>query len=166
VAIDASDIEACYVRVGRGLFNVLYRMLWDQPACQDVIHDAFLQLWSRRAHLHAAHIDALAYRISLNLARNRLRWNRLRHWVGVEVLDEVTPPPGLEQDQLAELRDLRAAMARLDPRDREIVLLSEYAGLDTEELARLLGIAPGTVGSRKHRALGRLRELLKDSTDG
>lgn len=166
MAIDASDIEACYVRVGRGLFNVLYRMLWDSAACQDVIHDAFLRLWSRRAHLHAEHVDALAYRTSLNLARNRLRWSRLRHWVGVDVLDEIAPPPGLEVDQLAELQDLRSALARLDPRDREIVLLSEYAGLDTAELARLLEVAPGTVGSRKHRALVRLRELMKDSTDG
>lgn len=166
MAIDASDIEACYVRVSRGLYNVLYRMLWDESACQDVIHDAFLRLWSRRMSLHAEHVDALAYRTSLNLARNRLRWNRLRHWVGVEALDDVAPLPGLAEDRFAELRDLRVALEQLDQRDREIVLLSEYAGFDTVELALLLGVAPGTVGSRKHRALARLRELLKDATHG
>lgn len=161
MAIEASELEACYVRVGRGLFNVLYRMLWDAPASQDVIHDAFLRLWTRRAQLHAAHLDALVYRTALNLARNRLRWNRLRHWVGAEALDEAVPPPGLEEDRRAELRDLRRALSQLDAQEREILLLSEYAGFDTAELARLLQIAPGTVGSRKHRALARLRELLE-----
>lgn len=165
MAIDASGLEACYARVSRGLFNVLYRMLWDAPACQDVIQDAFLRLWSRRARLHAEHIDALAYAAALNLARNRLRWNRVRRWVGVEVIDEEVAQPAVAADQRAELRDLRRALAQLDERDRQIVLLSEYAGFDTAELAQLLRIAPGTVGSRKHRALARLRDLLKEEGD-
>jgi RNA polymerase sigma-70 factor (ECF subfamily) len=164
VAIDASGIEACYVRVRRGLFNVLYRMLWDAPACQDIIQEAFVRLWSRRASLHAEHLDALAYHAALNLARNSLRWKKLRHWVGVDALDERALPADLAEDRRAELCDLRDALARLEQRDREIVLLSEYAGFDTAELARLLGVAPGTIGSRKHRALARLRELLKEPT--
>jgi RNA polymerase sigma-70 factor (ECF subfamily) len=131
VAIDASDIEACYVRVGRGLFNVLYRMLWDAQACQDVIHDAFLRLWSRRARLHADHIDALAYKVALNLARNRLRWSRMRHWVGLDALDQGDAPSDLAEQRRAELRDLRQALQQLEARDRQIVLLSEYAGFDT-----------------------------------
>jgi len=162
VALSASEIEACYVRVERGLFNVLYRLLWDAPACQDVLHDAFLRLWSRRNELHAGQIDALAYTTALNLARNRLRWAKLRRWVGLEVLDEVAQLPAVDEKRRSELRDLRDALGRLDAADQEILLLSEYAGFDTAELARMLGIAPGTVGSRKHRALARLRELLKE----
>lgn len=162
MAIDGSGLEACYARVGRSLFNVLYRMLWDAQACQDVIHDAFLRLWSRRARLRADQIDALVYRTALNLARNHLRWKRLRQWVGVEILDLEADLPSVTEDQRVDLRDLRQALAQLDERDRQIVLLSEYAGFDTSEMAGLLRIAPGTVGSRKHRALARLRELLKE----
>lgn len=169
MAIDASELEACYARVRRGLFNVLYRMLWDSGACQDVIHDAFLRLWSRRARLRAEHIDALAYKAALNLARNHLRWNRLRRWVGVEVIDEEAALPAVADHQRADLRadlrDLRHALLQLDERDRQIVLLSEYAGFDTAELAVMLRIAPGTVGSRKHRALARLRVVLKEEGD-
>lgn len=150
------------MRVERGLFNVLYRLLWDAPACQDVMHDAFLRLWSRREQLHSAQIDALAYMTALNLARNRRRWARLRHWVGLETLDEPTPSLLLDEHRHAQLRELRDALARLEAGDREILLLSEYAGFDTGELARILGVAPGTVGSRKHRALSRLRGMLKE----
>lgn len=166
MSISASDIEACYARVERGLFNVLYRMLWDAPACQDVMHDAFLRLWAQRGRLHAARIDALAYATALNLARNRLRWGRLRRWVGLDALDEVAPSFLPDETQRAELRDLGDALQRLDPGDRQILLLSEFAGLDTAELAQVLGVAAGTVGSRKHRALARLRTLLKEDGDG
>lgn len=159
MAISASELEACYARVERGLFNVLYRMLWDAPTCQDVMHDAFLRLWSRREGLHGERIDSLAYATALNLARNRLRWSKLRHWVGMEDLEAAPFPVNDEQDRAA-LHDLRDALVRLDAADRKILLLSEYAGFDTAEIAAMLGIAPGTVGSRKHRALARLRELM------
>ncbi len=165
MAIDASEIEACYVRVERGLFNVLYRLLWDASACQDLIHDAFLRLWSERARLHATQLDALVYATAINLARNRLRWEKLRHWVGLETLDDIVVPDTLDDTRAAELRELRAALAQLDPRDRDILLLSEYAGFDTTELARILAVAPGTIGSRKHRAMLRLRELLTGERD-
>ena len=75
----------------------------------------------------------------------------------------------LMQDMLDIQRQLKRAeqaLAQLDERDRQIVLLSEYAGFDTAELAGLLRIAPGTVGSRKHGALARLRWLLKEEGDG
>ncbi len=165
MAISASDIETCYARVERGLFNVLYRMLWDAPACQDTMHDAFLRLWSQRERLHAASIDAPVYATALNLARNRLRWGRLWRWVALETQEEAAPSFLPDEARCAELRDLQDALQRLDAGDREILLLSEYAGLDTGELAQVLGVAAGTVGSRKHRALARLRALLKEDGD-
>ena len=164
MALDAGELEACYLRVEAGLFNARLRRLWDAPACQDVMQECFLGLWPQRARLDAGHLDALAWATALNLARNRLRWQRLRQWVGLESLEDArtAAPDGIDAD----LMTLRAGLAGLQPRDRELLLLSEYAGLDTRELARLLDIAPGTVASRKHRALQRLRELLKDGNDG
>lgn len=153
------------MRVERGLFNVLYRMLWDRAACQDVMHDAFLRLWSRRESLHGAQIDALAYATAINLARNRLRWTRLRRWAGIEDIDaEVSATYSGQLD--ADLLDLRAALAGMQPGDREVLLLTEYSGYSTAEVAGILGIAPGTVGSRRHRALARLRAQLKGEADG
>lgn len=160
VALDAAALEACHRRVEKGLFNVLLRMLWDMPACQDVMQEAFLKLWAQRMRLEADNIDALAYATAMNLARNRLRWQRLRQWVGLEAMEgsAMGMTDGIDTDLLT----LRAGLAELDAGDRELLLLSEYAGMDTAELATLLRIAPGTVGSRKHRAMQRLREVLKD----
>lgn len=164
MALDAADLEACYLRLEAGLFNALLRMLWDVPASQDVMQECFLRLWAQRARLDRANLDALAWATALNLARNRLRWQRLRQWVGLDVLEDggTTASVGMDADLLT----LRAELAGLQAKDRELLLLSEYAGLDTRELAQLLDIAPGTVASRKHRAIQRLREQLKDGIDG
>lgn len=164
MALDAADLEACYLRLEAGLFNALLRMLWDVPASQDVMQECFLRLWAQRARLDRANLDALAWATALNLARNRLRWQRLRQWVGLDVLEDggTTASVGMDADLLT----LRAGLAGLQAKDRELLLLSEYAGLDTRELAQLLDIAPGTVASRKHRAIQRLREQLKDGIDG
>lgn len=155
--IDATELQACYQRVERPLHNVLYRWLWDAQACQDTMHDAFLRLWARREQLSPQGLDALAYTTALNLARNQLRWRRLRAWIGLNTLDA---QPQDDTDILAERHQLRRALEQLDTNERDILLLSEFSGFDTNELARLLGIAPGTVGSRRHRALVKLRRLM------
>lgn len=163
MALQATDIEDCYRRIEPALFNVLLRMLWDVPTCQDVMQEAFLKLWSQRERLRPDDLDALIWTTAMNLARNRLRWQRLRQWVGLDVLDELQA--GCDEMKI-ELLALREAMVKLDPRDREVLLLSDYAGLDTRELASVLGIASGTVGSRRHRALQRLREHLGEDSHG
>jgi RNA polymerase sigma-70 factor (ECF subfamily) len=82
--------------------------------------------------------------------------------VGLEILDEVSSNRDVDDARKADLRDLHDAMAQLSAQDQEILLLSEFGGFDTAALAHMLGIAPGTIGSRTHRALARLRELMKE----
>src|SRR5690606_30041677 len=102
MALDAADLEACYLRLEAGLFNALLRMLWDVPASQDVMQECFLRLWAQRARLDRANLDALAWATALNLARNRLRWQRLRQWVGLDVLEDggTTASVGMDADLL------------------------------------------------------------------
>lgn len=156
--LDADAIEACYRRLERPLYNVLFRWLWDAGACQDVLHDSFLKLWDRRDRIDPVALDAWVYTTALNLARNRLRWQRLRQWVG---LDDMVPE-ATEAAAIGDGLQLRRALEALSEDERTVLLLSEFGGFDTAELAHMLGIAPGTVGSRKHRALARLRRLLEE----
>ena len=159
MAIEAAELEACYQRVERPLHNVLYRWLWDAQACQDVMHDAFLRLWAQRERLAREGLDALVYTTALNLARNQLRWRRLRSWIGLETLDATTATHD-STGAVAEQQQLRRALTQLEESERNVILLSEFSGFDTNELAKLLDIAPGTVGSRRHRALAKLRRLM------
>ncbi|MBD8874149.1 RNA polymerase sigma factor [Rhodanobacter sp. DHB23] len=152
-------LYASYRRLERPLYNVLYRQLWQAQDCQDVIHDAFLRVWERRTGVDETTLDALLWTTALNLARNRLRWRKLwRH----EPLDETAPPPdegGAPTDFLA-TRRLRKALRELPKVSRDVLLLSEFSGLRGAEIARVLGIPAGTVASRKHHAMERLKILL------
>jgi RNA polymerase sigma-70 factor, ECF subfamily len=77
--LQEQELLDCYQALERPLFNVLYRMLWQQQECQDVMQEAFLKVWQQRANLNAATLAAYIYTTALNLVKNRIRW-RL-NWV-------------------------------------------------------------------------------------
>jgi RNA polymerase sigma factor (sigma-70 family) len=56
--------------------------------------------------------------------------------------------------------DLLAALRRLPARQREVVTLRLLLDMDTETTARVLGIAPGTVGAHLHQAVAKLRAAI------
>lgn len=58
--------------------------------------------------------------------------------------------------------DLRNALARLKPEDRELIALRYVAGFDSTELARAMGLSPSGTRARLARLLGRLRSELGD----
>ena len=58
---------------------------------------------------------------------------------------------------------LRAALEQLAPRERELIALKFFAGLDNAEIASVLGISESNAGTRLHRAVTKLREALDGS---
>ncbi len=80
-------------------------------------------------------------------------------------LDELLVEPAVRagQSDRLEVRDLDAALDRLPPEQREVLLLVTLEELSYEETARILDIPVGTVMSRLSRARDRLRQLLDGS---
>jgi RNA polymerase sigma-70 factor (ECF subfamily) len=72
-------------------------------------------------------------------------------------LDVATHDPGADLDDALARRTLARAFDRLDPNDRLLLTLHHYWGLPVAETAEHLGIPEGTVKSRVHHALRRLR---------
>jgi RNA polymerase sigma factor (sigma-70 family) len=66
---------------------------------------------------------------------------------------------GVERDAVV------AALAKLDERDREVVVYRYFAGLSEQETAAAIGCPPGTVKSRHARAIRQLRQLLVAESD-
>jgi RNA polymerase sigma factor (sigma-70 family) len=63
-------------------------------------------------------------------------------------------------------RRLAALLADVPARERDVLLLYAWADLDADEISRALGIPPGTVRSRLHRARKRLRPALDGTGTG
>src|SRR5690606_30783048 len=95
---------------------------------------------------------------------NRRRRLRLWRFVGVEAVDDETPEG--RTDEVTIPRRLREAVEALPDPYRSVLLLTEIAGMKYGQFADTLGISEGTVGSRRARALARLRKTLEAKTSG
>ncbi len=97
----------------------------------------------------------MTHNASLNLLRSR----RVRETVE---LDESVSAHGAGESDDADARlDILAALARIEPLDREIVTLRAVADCGFREIAESVGVPTATVYFRYRRAVTRLRELLK-----
>jgi len=111
----------------------------------------------RRAHVDAARrsVDrevALPDASSVLLARKLVADPQ---WPGQRLVDEEIR------------RRVREALTTLDEIDREVLQLRAFEGLENDEVARVLGLGPGTASKRYGRALLRLRQALAaDSSSG
>ena len=156
-SVDKQEWIDAYRRLEKPLYNVVYRVIWDSAESQDVVQETFLRCWRRKDDIRADGFKALLFRTALNLASNRRRRARLWRVVGVEVLDEVAdesvPAHGFS-------KPMRDALDGLPTAWRDVLLLTEVDGMTYPEIAAALGIAEGTVGSRRTRALALLRERL------
>lgn len=159
--ISEAEWEALYRRLEKPLYNLAYRYVWNSQEAQDVLHDAFIELWARRDRLIADTADRYAWITVLNLSRKRRRWSRAKHFLNGDLVSLVAPG-ALETDaaRAQEHASLRAAIDRLPEKLRSVLLLAELSEMSYESIAALLSIPPGTVASRRSLALKQLRSEL------
>ena len=130
----------------------------DRSAADDLVQDTLERAWSK-FHLYRRGTDLRAW---LFTVMHNVYVNQLRSAKTAAVLDEETPElarPGREADGLV-LRDLDAAIRRLPPEQREVLLLVALEEMSYDGAAQALGIPIGTVMSRLARAREKLRAML------
>lgn len=136
-------------------YDLAYAVLRDRQAAEDAVQEATVRAWRSFRHLRD---DGKArpwfLKIVLNQCRRTMRagWWRW-HLFGDRVDIEVDGSQAGVELRL----DLERALAHLSHDHRAVLYLSFQMDLSNEEVARVLGVRPGTVKSRLHRALGRLR---------
>jgi RNA polymerase sigma-70 factor, ECF subfamily len=137
-------------------------VLRDPVEAQDVVHDAVLLGWRKFGSLRdATRFEAWFGRIVLNLCRDRLRSHR-RGQVREAALSAESQMRGRDEfGQVARRDAIATAFPKLDPDLQLVVALRFYRDLPLESIAGLLGIPLGTVKSRLHTGLKRLRAELE-----
>ena len=121
--------------------------------------------WDRLIALHARHIRAE----KRSVAREGppclgLPDESAMHLAEQMVASGTSPSDGVLREELR--ARVRSALERMDPADREILVMRHLEQLQVSEIASVLGISEGAVKMRRLRAAERLRELLEDSTGG
>ncbi|MEM7247331.1 MAG: sigma-70 family RNA polymerase sigma factor [Acidobacteriota bacterium] len=161
--LDEADVETLFVRLEKPVHAVVYRWLWNHEDAREVVQEAFVRLWHRRADVRPATVEALVYRIALNLAASRRRKKKLWRFLGIEALADAPSAAPIADETLGRAQEtarLREAVERLPDDLRRVVVLCETAELTHAAIGEVLGIPAGTVGSRRHRALKLLRQTL------
>jgi RNA polymerase sigma-70 factor (ECF subfamily) len=131
----------------------------------DLVQETFLRSFRALARYEdRGHLRTWLFRIALNLARDaRRRSGLVVTQADVKALADL-PDSSADPVQLVLDRFdgavLGAAVARLPESQREALVLRFYADLPLEEIARIAGCPEGTVKSRLHYALRKLRGLL------
>jgi RNA polymerase sigma-70 factor (ECF subfamily) len=156
---DEAAFEALYDRCADRLLLWLSVRLRDRHLAADVMQTAFLRAVTSR-HLFRKLDDPVAYlfQIARNEA-NRAAKRRRTHDEPLP-LDELFIASADEPARTDNEEAALAALSRLEPDDRELVVLRIYAGLSFREVADLLGRPQGTVATRYRRALLSLRSWL------
>jgi len=158
MALNKRELEEFYRALETPLYNFALRWVFHPALAEDIVHDAFIRIWSRRDEVDLATLKSLLYKTIQNLALNEIRNRRVRDAVPILawLLPVKTPEATLLENE--ELEALRAGLEKLPLNLREVLLLTEFSDMSQAEIARTLDIAEGTVGSRRNRALQLLKE--------
>ncbi len=148
----------------QALFRLAYLMLGDASDAEDVAQEAFVRAFRALDTFDESRpVRPWLLSITANLARNRRRSiGRYLHALTLAVRGEPerVTTIGERSAQQWEADTLWQAVRRLAAQDQEIIYLRFFLDLTEAEAATTLDIAVGTVKSRLHRALGRLRVLV------
>jgi RNA polymerase sigma-70 factor (ECF subfamily) len=162
---DLDALDALYDRYERHLFGFIVGQLGDRQEAEDVLHDAFLAVLRERqmGRRVPTCFRAWIYQVARNLCLKRVR-ARTRAALAVQAAAEVAARSTEQPEGAFALRQsneaLRQAVARLPESLAELFRL-RAGGLSYEELAEVLKIPVGTVKSRMHELVSRLRVEVK-----
>jgi RNA polymerase sigma factor (sigma-70 family) len=161
----ALDFEALYRAARDDVFAYVATLLRDRSVAEDVTAQAFERAFRKSSSYDARRGSERAwlFGIARNAALDELRKRKRTAELGGDV-EDVAPQPEDEADRALRRVAVRKALAALPPRDRELIALKFHAGLDNAELAAVLGVSVSNAGTRLHRALTQLREILDDQS--
>ncbi|CAN5866151.1 RNA polymerase sigma factor [soil metagenome] len=154
VRFATGSFEAFYETNRQHIFRALALTLGNSDLAADSVDEAMVRAYQRWRTVSTYDNQAgWVYRVGLNWARSRLR-KRKR-----EILSD--QPPELSTELTFSDPDLERAVMALPLEARSVVVLRFYLDWSTDEVADALGIRPGTVKSRLHRAMNELRVQLE-----
>lgn len=148
------------------LYNALFRFLGNTEDALDVAQEAFLSAYlALRDFKGGARYYTWLYRIAMNHAidlrrRTRHRATSLRVEEQAATTPDRSAPAATSLEQKESVQQLQAALQRLSPEHRVVLILKDLEGLRYEEIAEVVEVPIGTVRSRLHRARLELKDIL------
>jgi RNA polymerase sigma-70 factor (ECF subfamily) len=139
------------------VFRMAVAMLRDRGRAEEVTQEVFLKVWrALPSYSGRAAVSTWLYAIARNTCLNAVRTESYRKTTSIEQLPEPAAPPVTSSDL-----EWGPLLARLPEIQRQVVMLFYFEDRDVKEVARLLGLAEGTVKSHLHRARQALAGMVE-----
>jgi RNA polymerase sigma-70 factor (ECF subfamily) len=167
LAGDGAAFDSLVLRHQERVMNLCYRMVGDYDDAKDCAQDTFIKVYrSLDGFRFDSAFSTWLYRIAVNTCKNRLASSRERRRLTAAQPEFADPPsplltPEEEMEKREREKELQRAIGNLSEDFRTLVLLRDVEGLSYEEVARITGLALGTVKSKLARARERLRTALR-----
>ena len=174
---DMSAYDALVTRHRGKIYAMIRNMIHQEADAWDLSQEVFIKAWQALPRFEAkARFSTWLYRIAHNAVYD---WTRKRRIESVGELNDgifereridpssfTTPSGGESPDDTMAQGELRAkiaaALEKISPEHREVVLLKDVQGLSYKEIAEVMSCEMGTVMSRLYYARQKLQILLKD----
>ncbi|MDR2909200.1 MAG: sigma-70 family RNA polymerase sigma factor [Oscillospiraceae bacterium] len=159
---DRQSFAQVYESIAPDLYKIALYMLGNSHDAEDAVSEAFIEAWKGIANLRDAGsfkpwmMKILAIRCKRRIA------DYVKHKNTFDIdsfVVSLSDDADLSSD-VSEQVTVLGALSRLSPQEREIIALSAVQGYTTKEIAAILQSPQGTVSSKLHRALAKLRKML------
>jgi RNA polymerase sigma-70 factor (ECF subfamily) len=164
---DRSAFEELVRRTYTETYTLAVRLTGNDEDARDVVQEAYLRAWRGLAKFRGeAQFSTWLYRITANTAYSHVNRRRRHRAVplsdlGTEIADQGATPEATAESAALSSR-LSAAVGKLPPKLRAVMVLKDVYGLPHEEIAEQLGISETAAKVRLHRARKQLRDHLYD----
>jgi RNA polymerase sigma-70 factor, ECF subfamily len=156
---DEAAVRWVYERYSGPLLTVAMSVLGRRDLADEAVQTTLLKAWRSASSFDTSRelapwLYTIARRVSIDI------WRREQRTAAVNLEDHDVAVIPLSFERTWEAWEVRSAIDRLPPEERDVVRLSHLVGLSHSEIAQQLGIPLGTVKSRSARAHQRLARSL------
>ncbi len=166
---DRRAFEELYDCFSGVLFSIAYRVVNNQEAAEDVLQDAFIQIWEKAPLYDPTRGKPITWAVTLtrNKAIDRLRSTQRRSRLQddmqresetVEQFDDRSSFDAVASGETSKL--VREAIQKLSKDQREAIELAFFSSLTQTEIAERLGEPLGTIKARIRRGMSKLKDVI------
>jgi RNA polymerase sigma-70 factor, ECF subfamily len=164
---NASAFEMIYERHSQAAFSLAYRMAGARGVAEDVVQEAFLNIWRSGARYERARgsvrtwvLGIVHHRAIDALRRASVHERRRAGEEGLEEILETGERTDVQAARREEARVVRRALAHLPSEQVQVIELAYFGGFTHTEIAELLATPVGTVKGRMRLGLEKMRHAL------
>ena len=167
---DRQALQSLYRQEARHLLGVALRIVRQRQQAEDVVHDAFMNIWTKASSFEAALGSGRGwiYSVTRNLALNAVRNGAREITVDEETTQAIDAQISMDAHQqtadsfelTANLGKLNDCLSRLEPARRNCILYAYVDGCSHGEIAERTQTPLGTVKAWIKRGMGTLRECM------